>query len=107
MNNLEKVGNQFDFLLNSSIYILDHCIANKTQNKLNIQGEMQDTQLNVNSNDIVLQVNQDSENVTNLNINCDMNKIKINNYSLDLLLMKILKEICKVLFLSLIKIFYY
>ena len=83
MNNLEKVGNQFDFLLNSSVYILDHCIANKTQNKLNIQGEIQDTQLNYNSNDIVLQVNQDSENVTNLNINCDMNKIKINNYSLD------------------------
>ena len=50
MNNLEEIGNQFDFLLNSTIYIyiLDHCIADKYQTKLDIIGEIRNSRCSTN-----------------------------------------------------------
>ena len=45
--------------------------------------EIQDVQPTLKSNDITLQINQDDENEAKININCEINKINVNNYSLD------------------------
>ena len=85
INNIQDVKDQFNYLSDAHIYILDYCIQNRyKKNLLNISGEIQDPQPNLNNNmDIVLMINFDSESDSQTEINCTITDIKVKNYSLN------------------------
>ena len=85
INNIQDAKDQFNYLSDAHIYILDYCIQNRyKKNLLNISGEIQDPQPNLNINmDIVLMINFGSESDSQTEINCTITDIKVKNYSLN------------------------
>ena len=81
LNNIQEAKDQYDFLLNKQIYILEHCIMNRYKKKLlNISGEIQDSQPSLKNMDMLLIVNPLSENDSLTEINCTFTDINGKNY---------------------------
>ena len=84
LNNIQDAKNQYDFLLDKQLYILEHCFMNRYKKKsLNISGIIQDPQPTLKNMDVVLMVNPISENDSITEINCTFTEINMKNYSLN------------------------
>ena len=86
MDNIQNIGDKYDNLTNSTIYILDHSVYSKYGNLLfNITGIINGTQPNITSNNLVLMVNSasDSDDNTQIEVNCNIVDIIGNNYTLN------------------------
>ena len=85
MDNLQDIGDKFDYLSSSNIYILDHSIYNKKDNNaFEISGIMSDPQPSFSTNDLILQINTESSGTTiEKNISCTITNTQGKNYTLN------------------------
>ena len=80
MSRIQEVKDQFNYLENSNVFILEHSIyAKYNSNLFNISGIMSG-QPSFDNTDLVLNINTDSN--TEKNINCSIYSIENNNYTL-------------------------
>ena len=84
MNNLQDVGDNFDKLSNSTIYVLDHSLYNQiSSNAFNITGTMNNPQPTFGKIDLVLMINTNSSGDTSqTEANCTITDISGSNYTL-------------------------
>ena len=85
MENVQKAEGEYDNLLQSNIYILDHSIinTNNKNNTFNITGMIEEQKPAFKNIDLVLKINvQNLENIKEADINCSIAKIKESNYTL-------------------------
>ena len=88
MNNLQNATGEYDTLLQSNIYILDHSniTQNKRKNTFNITGIIGDQNFNLSNIDLVLKINLEKEEDTKeTDINCTIFNINSSNYTLNCL----------------------
>ena len=86
MDNLQDVGDNFNGLSNSTVYILDHSLYNKyDENNFIVSGEMKDPQPSFGKNtNFVLRINTNStSNVNQVEANCTIAEITGKNYTLN------------------------
>jgi len=86
MDNIQEVGDNFNQLSNSTVYILDHSIYNKYDNyNFNISGEMKDPQPSFKNNtNFVLRINTNSTgNENQAEANCTIASVTGKNYTLN------------------------
>jgi len=82
LNNTQDIGDKFNNLNNSNIYILDNSTFSKTGNLLfNITGVMNNAQLNITSDNIALMINSDSDN--QIEVTCGIQNLVENKYTLN------------------------
>jgi len=83
--NIQNVGDDFNKLSNSTIYVLDHSIYNKYGNySFNISGVMNDPQPSFGETDFVLKINKNtSESNKEIEANCTILEITGKNYTLN------------------------
>ena len=85
-DNIIKIGNQFDFLLNSNLYILSHSKLNAENNKkiFNISGEINEPNAKFQKNELSLMAYIESKegNEEKTQLNCKIIDVIINNYIL-------------------------
>jgi len=84
MKNLQDVGDNFDKLSNSTIYVLDHSLYNQiNSNEFNISGTMNNPQPTFGKIDLVLMINTNSSGDTSqTEANCTITDISGSNYTL-------------------------
>ena len=84
MNNIVKIGNQFDFLLNSNLYILSHPKLKAENNKkiFNISGVINEPNAKFQKNELSLIALIESKkgNEEKTELNCKIIDVIINNY---------------------------
>ena len=88
MNNLQNATGEYDTLLQSNIYILDHSniTQNKRKNTFNITGIIGDQNFNLSNIDLVLKINlEKEEDKIETDINCTIFNINSSNYTLNCL----------------------
>ena len=85
MENVQNADKEYDTLLQSNIYILDHSIinTNNKNTKFNITGIIEDPKPAFEKNDLLLKINvQKLEDIIEADINCNIAKINDSNYTL-------------------------
>ena len=85
MENVQKAEKEYDTLLKSNIYILDHSIinTNNKNTKFNITGIIEDPKPAFEKNDLLLKINvQKLEDIIEADINCNIAKINDSHYTL-------------------------
>ena len=85
MNNIEEVGEKFDYLSSSDVYILDNSVYNKHNTGFYIIGEISDPQPNFKSNhNIVLNITLNNSGTLDETVaKCVISNIKEKNYTLN------------------------
>jgi len=84
MNNLQEVGDNFNYLANNTItYILNNSLLYKSnKNSLNITGTIEDSNFNHKNRDINLIINSTTEENGIINEDCTINTSGENNYTI-------------------------
>ena len=84
MDNIQDIGEQFNYLLNSNLYILDNSFYNKHDNGFYISGIMKDPQPNFRTNNLVLNITLNSSGTISETVaNCVIDKVNNKNYTLN------------------------
>ena len=88
MKNVPNSTEEYDTLLESYIYVLDH--SNITENKrsyiFNITGIINETKFNLSNNDLILKINvEKEEDILEQEVNCTIFNINGSNYTLNCL----------------------
>jgi len=82
LNNIQDIGDKFNNITNSNIYILDNSVFSKSDNLLfNITGVMNTAQFNIASDNIALMMNSESDN--QIEVNCGIQNLIGNKYTLN------------------------
>ena len=83
MNEIQNIGDKFNNISESNIYVLDHSIVKKYQKNLfNISGVINGIQPNFTIKDLSLMIYTDSGNKTESEVNCIISDIIEKNYAL-------------------------
>ena len=85
LNNIQDVGDQFNYLSSSDVYILDNSVYNKHDAGFYITGIMSDTSSIINNGDnLDLNITLNNSDTINETVaNCDVSNITGNNYTLN------------------------
>ena len=85
MENVQNAEGEYDTLLQSNIYVLDHSIinTNNQNNTFNITGMIEDPKPTFEKIDLLLKINvKKLEDIIEADINCSITEIKNSNYTL-------------------------
>ena len=88
MENVQNATGEYDTLLESNIYTLDHSniTANKISRLFNITGIIDDPKFNISNIDLILKINAEKEEeAIEVDINCTIFNINSSNYTLNCL----------------------
>ena len=88
MENIKNATDEYDTLLQSNIYILDHCdiTANKRNYTFNITGIIDDRKFNLSNYNLTLKINSlKEEDTIEVDTNCTIININGSNYTLNCL----------------------
>ena len=85
MDNIQDIGDKFNYLSSSNVYILDKSLYHKHDNGFYISGIMNDPQPNFGtSSNLVINITLNSSStISETAANCDIDEIKNNNYTLN------------------------
>ena len=88
MENVQNATGEYDTLLQSNIYVLDHSsiTANKINKTFNITGIIDDPKVNLSNIELILIINVEKEEDTlKEEVNCSIFNISVSNYTLNCL----------------------
>ena len=85
MNNIQNIGDKFNYLSSSDVYILSHSIYTEKDNNLfEISGTMSDPQPSFSTNNTILQISTNSSGTTQeKNVSCTIINTQDKNYTLN------------------------